>query len=53
MGGNLTARIGDAIVLIGFVALAAVLVRPHSQTASIIGSAGNAYGGAIKAAENG
>lgn len=47
------ARIGDALVLIGFIGLAAVLVKPGSGTSQDIGAAGNAYGTAIKDAEAG
>lgn len=43
-------RVGDAIVLIVFVAMAAVLVRPGSQTGSIVGAGGNAFSSSIKAA---
>ena len=43
-------RIGDAVVLIVFVALAAVLVRPGSQTGQILGAGGNAFSSGIKAA---
>lgn len=43
-------RVGDAVVLIVFVALAAVLVRPGSQTGSIVGAGGNAFATSVKAA---
>ena len=49
MGGFGT-RVGDAVVLIVFVALAAVLVRPGSQTGAIVGQGGNAFSSSIKAA---
>jgi len=48
--GTLPARIGDAIVLIGFIALAAVLVRPNSQTGNIVKQGGGAYAESIRAA---
>lgn len=48
--GSLGSRVGDAVVLIVFVAMAAVLVRPGSQTGQIIGASGNAFSGSLKAA---
>jgi hypothetical protein len=48
--GGFGARVGDAFVLIVFVALAAVLVRPGSQTSSVFAAGGNAFSGSIKAA---
>ena len=48
--GSFGSRVGDAIVLIVFVAMAAVLVRPGSQTGQIIGASGNAFAGSLKAA---
>ncbi len=48
--GGFGSRFGDAIVLIVFVALAAVLVRPGSQTGAIVGSGGNAFATSLKAA---
>lgn len=48
--GAFGSRVGDAIVLIVFVAMAAVLVRPGSQTGSILGAGGQAFSGSIKAA---
>lgn len=43
-------KIGDVAVLIVLVALAMVLVRPGSQTASVIKSIGSSFAGAISAA---
>ena len=48
--GTFAGRVGDAIVLIVFVAFAAVLVRPGSQTGQIIGAGGSAFSSSIKAA---
>lgn len=48
--GSFGGRVGDAIVLIVFVAMAAVLVRPGSQTGSIVGAGGQAFSSSIKAA---
>lgn len=48
--GGFGSRVGDAVVLIVFVAMAAVLVRPGSQTGSILGAGGNAFSSSIKAA---
>jgi hypothetical protein len=48
--GGFGSRIGDAVVLIVFVALAGVLVRPKSQTAAIIGAGGKAFSTSSQAA---
>lgn len=48
--GGFSSRVGDAIVLIVFVAMAAVLVRPGSNTGAILGAGGNAFSSSIKAA---
>lgn len=48
--GSFASRAGDAIVLIVFVALAAVLVKPGSQTGQIVGAGGAAFSSGIKAA---
>ncbi len=43
-------KTGDVLFLIVAVALAYVVVRPGSQAASVIGSIGNAFAGAIASA---
>ncbi len=43
-------RTGDILFLVVVVALAYVIVRPGSQAASVIGSIGNAFAGAIASA---
>ncbi len=43
-------KTGDVLFLIVVVALAYVVVRPGSQAASVIGSIGNAFAGAIASA---
>lgn len=43
-------KTGDVLFLIVVVALAYVIVRPGSQAASVIGSVGNSFAGAIASA---
>ena len=43
-------RVGDAIVLIVFLAMVAVIVKPGSQAGSVIAAGGNAFSSNIKAA---